>query len=250
MSGILSKIQDSIKSFISRLSFKDWLIVLLLLTALCLGISSKHYRNKSEKVIVLNDSIHKYKNKLDEEYVAKNTYIQTIDELKKNNSELYDEVKSLRDNPIVVTKIKHEIRIDTVFAESDTIVDIPDTYRKNLIWHADNDYYTMRGYTWVECDFSKFGTVLTDVRIPANMTVDVIEQKDGTMKIIGKTDNPYVNICNIDGVVINPTKSKAISSQFRQKRFSIGPHIGIGVNPDLKFTPYIGIGVSYGIINF
>ena len=58
----------------------------------------KHFRSR-----VSNYSI--YKNKLDSEYVAKNIYIQTANQLKKTNQELYDEIKNLKDNPVVVTKV-------------------------------------------------------------------------------------------------------------------------------------------------
>ena len=61
---------------LKKLDFKDWLIIIM--TTMLLGsfIACRHYLRKAdEKIVVINDSISIYKNKLDSEYVAKNIYI-------------------------------------------------------------------------------------------------------------------------------------------------------------------------------
>ena len=58
---------------------------------------------------------------LDSEYIAKNLYIQEIEDLKNQNEELYAEIKNLKDNPLVVTKIVTEYEIKKVPAKSDSI---------------------------------------------------------------------------------------------------------------------------------
>ena len=91
---------------LKKLDSKDWLIIIMTAMLFGLFIACRHYlRNADEKIVVINDSISIYKNKLDSEYVAKNIYIQTANQLKKTNQELYDEVKNLKDNQIVVTKV-------------------------------------------------------------------------------------------------------------------------------------------------
>ena len=42
-------------------------------------------------------------NKTGEVYDAKDTYIQKISDLKKSNKELYNELKNLKENPIIIT---------------------------------------------------------------------------------------------------------------------------------------------------
>ena len=81
------------------------------------------------------------------------------------------------------------------------------------------------------------------------LTLDIIEDKLG-IRLIGRTDNPYISISNMDGVMFDPTKSKYLKKYYKQKKWSIGPTIGYGLSKDLKLTPYIGIGISYGIIQF
>ena len=66
-----------------------------------------------------------YKNKIGELYTERKTDILTIKELRSKNSELYAEVKNLKDNPIVITKVNtktelKEIEIhDTAYVGTD-----------------------------------------------------------------------------------------------------------------------------------
>jgi len=52
----------------------------------------------------------------------------------------------------------------------------------------------------------------------------------------------------MDGVILDPSKNPVLRKYYKQKRFSIGPTIGYGLTSDMKFRPYIGIGINYGII--
>ena len=67
-------------------------------------------------------------------------------------------------------------------------------------------------------------------------TLDVIE-KENKLKIIGTSDNPYVSITDFNGAVIDPTTSDVLKNCFKQKRWGIGPQVGVGVSRDLKFSP-------------
>ena len=82
-----------------------------------------------------------------------------------------------------------------------------------------------------------------------NLLDDVIDNGK-QLSVIAKTDNPYISISNMDGVMFDPSKSKYLKKYYKQKKWSIGPTIGYGLSKDLKLTPYIGIGISYGIIQF
>ena len=235
--------------------FKDWIIFILLLLAIIFGICSTYYKNKAadaeQSALAAVDTLHTYKNKLGEEYLARNVRMQQISDLKKANNELSDELKSLKDNPLVITKTKVEVRVDTLYTRSDSLM-APSEEEHRLYWHyADGgDYFTLAGNTLVRNDFSSFATQITDLRIPATITIDLVEQKNGTIKVIGKTDNPYVKLTDTDGVLIDPTQSSVIKSKFKQKRWCLGPMVGFGVTSDMKFRPYLGIGLTYGVICF
>ncbi|MBO6271815.1 hypothetical protein J6O48_03430 [bacterium] len=56
------------------------------------------------------------------------------------------------------------------------------------------------------------------------MTLNIIDdKKNKSLRIIGKTDNPYINITNMDGVVFDPTKSDILKKYYKPKKWSIGP---------------------------
>ena len=248
---MFNTILNTLVGFSKKLTFKDWIIILLLLLAIGFGISSRHYYNKSlyPTVIYDSDSLEVYKNKIKNEYVAKDMYIQTVDQLKKENGDLYAEIKNLKDHPIIVTKTKIEFKTDTVYMKSDSIVS--DSVYNNLYWSAEepNGYYDISGLTRVHSGFEDFTTSVSYLRIPVEVTLDVIE-KDNNFKFIGITDNPYVSITDFNGAVIDPKTSDVLKKCFKQKRWGIGPQVGIGVSRDLKLSPYIGVGIQYSVFTF
>lgn len=70
------------------------------------------------------------------------------------------------------------------------------------------------------------------------------------LQFIGRSDNPYVTIMNVNGVIIDPTNSDVLKSCFKPKKWSVGPQVGVGVGADLKLSPYIGVGITYGILQW
>jgi hypothetical protein len=91
------------------------LIILLVIASLVGGIFINKYKAASGQIVIWNDSLTVYKNKYNEEYTAKNTYILKAEQLEAYNKELYKEYKSLKDNPVVITKTKVVTKIDTVY---------------------------------------------------------------------------------------------------------------------------------------
>lgn len=249
---ILTTIKNIFIQLFHKLTFRDYVIILLCMIALGLYIKSNYYEDKSIQtplVIYDSDSLDIYKNRVKDLYVAKQIYVQNVKDLQKQNCALANEVKNLKDNPLVVTKTETKVRIEKVYAKSDTIINGDSIY--NLQWHIDEPkgYYTVNGITDVRKDFSSFTTRLDSFKLDATLTLDMIEDKSG-IRLIGKTDNPYISISNMDGVIFDPTKSKYLKKYYKQKKWSIGPTIGYGLSKDLKLTPYVGIGISYGIIQF
>ena len=253
---MITKILDTIKNIFiwlyKKLTFKDYVIILFVMISCVCYMKYRHYESKSIKptlVIYNSDSLEIYKNKLKNLYVSKKIYVQNIKDLQNQNCELAQELKSLKDNPLVITQTKMHTKIDTVYAQSDTIIHGDSIY--NLKWHIDEPkgYYAVIGGTDVRKDFSSFSAHIDQFTMNTNLTLDIIEDKSG-IRLIGRTDNPYISISNMDGVMFDPSKSKYLKKYYKQKKWSIGPTIGYGLSKDLKLTPYIGIGISYGIIQF
>ena len=87
-------IKEKILHGLSKLSFKDLVIIVLILLLIIFGVSASHYYRKTlyPQIVYANDSIEYYQNKAKEEYAMRLTYVQTVDQLKKSNSELKAEV--------------------------------------------------------------------------------------------------------------------------------------------------------------
>lgn len=249
--SIFKKISEWLLETAKKFTFRDWVIFALVLISVRFIVSSCYYRHKASEpnYVYITDSIETYKNKLKEEYSAKQMIIAERDELKKTNAELYAEVKNLKDNPIVITKTDIVFKTDTIIAQSDSIV-TPDITTKNLFWSTqDNGFYVLKGLTSVKSDFSSFQTTINNLTIPISITTDIIE-KDKKLMFITKSDNPYVNITYMNGAFLNPKDSKVIKSYFPKKHWGIGLQLGAGLDKNLGVTPYLGIGVSYNLITF
>lgn len=215
------------------------------------------YKTKSEKpsiIYVQKDTLEKYTTKDGDTIIGKNTYIQSLNELKKTNEELYEQVKSLSNikfQPIVVTRIETDMKIDTIYAEKDKdSAIVHKTTEKILNWKSpQNPYYSFNGRTVVKSDFSDFSTSISNFSVKSDLSVSLVE-KDKQLKVVASSTNPYVDVSNINSVVIDPKKSKVIKSCFPTKRWHVGPYVGVGFDKNLKLTPSMGISLGYGLLNF
>ena len=171
--------------------------------------------------------------------------------MKHRNDSISAELKKLKDNPIVITKVKTVIKIKEVPMNSDSVNHNQKDSTYTLSWSADRQpYFSMRGSTWVKNDFSQFKTTLHDMTMNAMLTVDLVEENKTGIRVLARTDNPYIVIDDVQGAFIDPTKSNVIKSYFKPKRWGIGLQGGIGVCGDLKIRPYIGVGISWSLIQF
>lgn len=245
------KIISWLTNIIKRLTFKDWLLIILFIIGIYYFIEyKKYYNNSFIQKKPTADTIYQKTNKKGENYVAKDVFMQATADLKKQNAEIYKEFKSLKENPLVITKYSTKFKIDTVYAESQEITK-KDTGSFDLKWKSpENKYYSFSGVTNVQKDFSKFNTQIYNFTSNANLTSDLVE-KNGQFTIMVKSDNPYLNINNINGTVLDLRKNKTIKKMFPQKKFGIGPIVGYGYDfKESKFAPFIGIGVSYNLLKF
>jgi len=83
-----------------------------------------------------------------------------------------------------------------------------------------------------------------------NIITGLSQDKDNLLKIFVRSDYPGFEISSLNGAIIDPQKSDLIKSYFPRKRFGIGFHLGYGINTNFNIAPYIGIGISYNLINF
>lgn len=218
------------------------LFVLLIIAILFGGIFFNKYRSASKEIVIWNDSLTTYKNKYNEEYIAKNTYILKANQLEAYNKELYKEYKSLKDNPVVITKTKIVTKIDTIYTDIDSI-----WHNNDMIlwaWSAkDSCWYNINGTASITKS-EKPSVTINNLNIQSNITMDVID--DGSqLKVVAKTDNPYIKLDSLSSVIIDPLESPTIKNLNKKKRWGIGPYVGVGLNVGYDLI-HNNVGVNIG----
>lgn len=254
--------KEETKEKLSKISVKDWviiaLIIIIILLSFGLAIYCHKYQNAQKQVVIWNDSTYIYKNKYGEEYAAKNTYILEAEQLKKYNEELYKEYKSLKDNPIIITKTEIITKIDTFDTNTNNMVYGDSTVQWD--WDAsDKDYYEINGTSVANLkNPDSTQTTVNNLEIDAKLTLNVVDNGE-QLAVIAKTDNPYVCLENMQSVVINPTTSPTLSNYYKPKRWGLSVYLGVGVNVGydpinngvgLNIGPSAGIAVTYDLIQW
>jgi FtsZ-binding cell division protein ZapB len=212
-------------------------------------ISNEYYDYQQRAV----DTLSVYQNKVGELYAANDTYIMDIKELKKTNKELYDEVKNLKDNPIIVTKTQIEYRVDTVRMNSDTVFVYNDG--NDLIYRNDfskrDQWMDITGTTLFSMNNKQFSTTLNSISFNSDITTNLVE-RDNKLYFVSKSSNPYMQINNIEGCMLSPEDSKVIKERF-DKRWAVvvgaGPTMTV-VNGQLKIVPGLQLTLGYKLISF
>lgn len=263
MNNILSKAYDILKlvwSWICKFFawlVKDWkLLIIFVLIAIVIFLSlrvnyiSKKYYNYQQRAV---DTLSVYQNKVGELYAANDTYIMDIKELKKTNAELYKEVKTLKDKPIVVTKTEVVYKVDSINMHSDTVyvyVDGNDTIYKNDFSKRDQ-WMDISGTTLFSMNDKDFSTTINSISFNSDITTNLIE-KDNKLYFVSKSSNPYMQINNIEGCMLSPEDSKVIKKRF-DKRWAliigVGPSITV-MDGQLKIVPGVQLTLGYKLISF
>ena len=245
--SILKKVLSLAKNLFVKI-FSDWKNILILTLAavlLCTYFNYKRVSNDYQDMITEQvDTISSYKNKVGEMYSQIGTYISDIEKLKKINSDLYSEVKNLKDNPIIITKIETVTEIKEIHV-TDTLHKYDDFMYK-LPFRYSDQYAIISG----ECNFDTselIGSASFDkISFPNNITLSLIESNKGQLSFIAKSDNPYCQINNMNGVVISPEDSKAIKKRFDKPWVLV---LGVGGTFavfDGKVAIYPGIQLTFG----
>lgn len=227
------------------------IITALSVTLFFLYFNYRSVRDELENVVIeQQDTIQSYKNKTGELYTQIGTYITDIEHLKKSNTELYNEVKNLKENPIVVTKVETEVIFKDKEVKDTVYVYGKDIYRIN---HTYNDPYAyIDMYTDFDLNEITASTYVNSIKFPSKFKLDLIESKKGDLSFIVNTDNPYIEINNVDGVMLSPEDSKSIKKRYDKKWCLVG---GVGgsltmINNQVKFVPALQITFGYKIFAF
>ena len=226
---------------------RNFLIAALILILI---ISIQTCRNKSTQYLALegavNDSIMQYRNRngelVDQIISVETNKISDFLKIKMQDStikELQELVnmnkKSLKPGSnatIVKTIIKIDTLVDTR-TEFDTVYN-NDTVKLYPVYdfNLNDEWINVHGQTRIS------GAIL-DISIKSDYNV-VHKKYKGNWVTEITNKNPYADTKEI----------KSYNVPIKNKKASLGLQVGVGVNSDLKITPYAGVGINYSIIKF
>lgn len=240
---MLNKIWEWIKNLDLKtiiISIIEFLIFLFILTSInnCnqeriekLDQNLTAARDSIEQVMLINGNILSER----DAYIVKTKQLEEV--LKISKEERKDIEKKLNDKIAYIAKIESNIRVDTL--EVHDTVTVKDSSTISISFNYKDEWLNFSGGTYYKNGKSK--TQIFDIDIPTPLKVGLTDD----YTIFVESGNPYLNITNIEGAVIDGS-----SLYENRPRFHIGIQAGIGVHYGLfgqkvDVGPYAGVGITY-----
>lgn len=223
----MDKLIEFLKSIKTHLIYISIIIGLLFLLNISIRSCKENKELCENNIIALSDSVSYYKDKNCNLVASKTLLEGDISLLKKTNSELSDELNSMKiKNPEQVVKIVTEY----VNTPSDTVWVI-DSINANITkpFNFTDNYRSLEGNVYLKDDI--LGLSINKDEVYANYILAIKNNKAYIT-----TDNPYIKISDIQGITLPTPKTK---------HFYLGPSINFGYDP-IKNKPTFNIGVSVG----
>lgn len=229
---------------------KNVAIILILLFTGFLAFENHKLRNESQNnYVILTDSLNDYKNKIGELYKEQESYVIEKNDLKKINEDLYNEIKYLKENPIIITKTEIKYQIKEIEVKNDSIVvNKPNNIIENFYNYKD-EYFSANISHKLNLLDNMGNLSINNISSTTNLYLDIIE-KDKKPFIITRMDNPYLTISNIEGGFIDLHKSKLLSKYYKKEyRWNLSFNAGVFMIYNLntnRFEAGPGFGFSLG----
>ena len=229
----MDKLIKFLKSVKTHLIYIAIIIVLLFVLSISVRSCQENTQLYDNNVTALIDSVSYYKAKNGELVASKSLLEGDMSLLKKTNSELANELNSMKvKNPEQVVKIVTEYiktPSDTVWAIDSTNVNITKQF------DFTDDYRSLAGNVYLKNNM--LGLNINKDEVYANYTLAI---KDN--KVYITTNNHYIKIADIQGITIPTPKTK---------HFYLGPSINFGYDPiQNKPTFNVGISIGYGLFSW
>ena len=255
------------ESLITKMLKRKDIVLLAIVAALCLLLFRQCDSNLSLKSQIkiqnmnldaLKDTVRIQKNKAGEATYVRKTLLSSKEDLEKLNKGLAEELDKQKGKVIVIEKVITETKVDTHYVNNYLTSYQNGNY--SLDWKYDslfsvNNYRKFSGKSFFIVD-----TINNSV-IPGKTRIDQDEMGFSFitgLRIFVTPKYPGMKITDIEGAVIDPYKSDVLKSMFPNKKWSVGPYVGIGVGAGygLNGKPIagpvfnIGLGVQYSWFKF
>jgi hypothetical protein len=262
------------ESLITKISKRKDILLIAVIAILCLLLFRQCDSNldlKSQIEIqnmnldALKDTVRVQKNKAGEATYVRKALLADKKSLEKLNKDLKDELDKQEGKVIVIERVVTETKVDTQYVNN-----FLSSYGNNkfsLDWKYDstfsaNNYRKFSGKSFFIVDTLNNKVLPGITRIDQDEMgfsfVTGLREKDKALEIFVTPKYPGMTVTQIEGAVIDPYKSDVLKKMFPNKKFSLGPYVGVGVgagvglNGNPIFGPVfnIGVGLQYSIIKF
>jgi hypothetical protein len=241
------------ESLITKMLKRKDIVLLAIVAALCLLLFRQCDSNLSLKSQIkiqnmnldaLKDTVRIQENKAGEATYVRKTLLSSKEDLEKLNKGLAEELDKQKGKVIVIEKVITETKVDT-----------------HSLFSV-NNYRKFSGKSFFIVDTINNSVIPGKTRIDQDEMgfsfITGLREKDKALEIFVTPKYPGMKITDIEGAVIDPYKSDVLKSMFPNKKWSVGPYVGIGVGAGygLNGKPIagpvfnIGLGVQYSWFKF
>ena len=237
-------------------------IVLLLFLLKCSHDSKKQINEElyltNYNLNVMSDTLVKYKTYNGDLVTERTSLVTSLKDLKKYNDTLYHRVSQLstdlKAKPKFYTKYKTKIVHDTIKIYN-TVTQLSDStylveFNHDTIYNIGSERH-IGGKIYMYVNNKKL--TVSDFTINKDIMVFdaeiIISEKDNNIVASVISTYPGFDVTQINSVTLEPSLHPALK-KLNNKRFVVGPYVGIGLSSTLKISPQLGIGLTYKIISF
>ena len=265
MSDITNGIETKAVTWFNANKQRNTLLLLVVVMGIILFISFKSCTNANNQIRIneqnikaLNDSVRYNKNKVGDLEASKNVLITEKKGLGDLNDDLAAELKKESAKVYELNKLLLSFKNkpgDTIWMYS-TLIKYPNG-EFGLAWNYDTIYSTNNSRNIA--GVSKF-RIKDSLIIPTKTFIskdDInfslvtgLREKGDNLEIFVRSDYTGFNVTGIEGAVIDPKDNPILKKYMVQKKWGVGPYVGVGVGTNLKPSIQIGIGVHYSLFRF
>ena len=190
------------------------IIVALLMSTTC---TKQKLDIANNNIAALTDTVHTYQLKNGELMYEKQGYILEKEELEKyleiSKGEVKDLEKKLGSALATISKLKGQIRVDTIVTHDSIYLDQDSVYHNKFKY--EDKWLALNGISTFS--FNPFSAKTTINNISMDVPLKVGMSTDN--KWFVTSENPYVNFTSVEGANLAPSN---------KKRFTLGVHVGVG----------------------
>lgn len=232
--------------------------VLLLFTVRSCNKLKTDLNISNQNILSLSDSVRITKNKVGDLEYSKGIIVSKKRDLENLNANLANELKKekgkIYELNSYILSIKNK-EGDTIYVNSTVVKYANGEY--GLDWVYDTIYDTKNSryisgiskFKLIDSTIINSKTLITRDEIKFNLVTGLREKND-LIEIFVRSDYPGFEALEVDGAIIDPKDNPIIKKFTVERKWHVGPYIGIGFNSNLKPSVQIGVGIQYMIFKF